>query len=34
MVNWVAVDYVFKSFIKGLEESIGTEWFRVKNGKI
>lgn len=32
--NWVVVNYVFKSSIKGLEESVGNEWFRVENGKI
>ncbi len=32
--NWVAVNYVFKSSIKGLEKTSGTEWFRVNNGKI
>lgn len=32
--NWVAVNYVFKSSIKGLENTSGTEWFRVENGKI
>lgn len=32
--NWVAVNYVFKSSIKGLENTPGTEWFRVENGKI
>ncbi len=32
--NWVAVNYVFKSSIKGLEMTLGNEWFRVENGKI
>ena len=32
--NWVAVNYVFKSSIKGLEATNGTEWFRIENGKI
>ncbi|NQX98638.1 MAG: nuclear transport factor 2 family protein [Flavobacteriales bacterium] len=32
--NWVAVNYVFKSSIKGLEKTTGNEWFRIENGKI
>lgn len=32
--DWVVVNYVFKSSIKGLETSTGNEWFRVENGKI
>ncbi len=32
--NWVAVNYTFKSEIKGLEITTGNEWFRVENGKI
>jgi predicted SnoaL-like aldol condensation-catalyzing enzyme len=32
--NWVVVNYVFKSSVKGLEETIGNEWFRIENGKI
>ena len=32
--EWVVVMYNFKSSIKGLENNFGTEWFKVKNGKI
>ena len=32
--DWVVVNYTFKSSIKGLESSVGNEWFRVKNGQI
>jgi len=32
--NWVAVNYIFTSSIKGLENTSGTEWFRVENEKI
>ena len=32
--DWVVANYTFKSSIKGLENSVGNEWFRVKNGKI
>jgi predicted SnoaL-like aldol condensation-catalyzing enzyme len=33
-VDWVAAFYEFKSSISGLESNIGTEWFRIENGKI
>jgi predicted SnoaL-like aldol condensation-catalyzing enzyme len=32
--NWVAVNYIFNSSIKGLEVNTGNEWFRVEDGKI
>ena len=32
--NWVAVNYIFNSSIKGLEVNKGYEWFRVEDGKI
>jgi len=32
--KWVSVSYNFKSSIPGLENNLGTEWFRVENGII
>lgn len=32
--NWVCVNYVFTSSVKGLEATSGNEWFRIENGKI
>lgn len=32
--EWVAVSYIFKSEIPGLESNFATEWFKVENGKI
>lgn len=32
--EWVTVLYNFKSNIKGLENNIGSEWFRIENGLI
>ncbi len=32
--EWVGVVYNFKSNIPGLENNIGSEWFRVENGMI
>ena len=32
--DWVVVNYTFKSSIKGLESSVGNEWFRIENGQI
>lgn len=32
--SWVGVSYNFKSNIQGLENNIGSEWFRIENGKI
>ena len=32
--DWLAVLYVFKSKVDGLESNIATEWFRVENGII
>lgn len=32
--DWVAVLYIFKSSVEGLENNIGTEWFRIENGLI
>ncbi|WP_298425196.1 nuclear transport factor 2 family protein [uncultured Kordia sp.] len=32
--NWIAVFYIFKSSVKGLESNSGTEWFRIEDGLI
>ncbi len=32
--EWVAVNYVFKSSLPGLERNIATEWFRLEGGII
>ncbi|TSE09883.1 nuclear transport factor 2 family protein [Aquimarina algiphila] len=32
--NWVVVNYIFNSSVKGLEINTGNEWFRVEDGKI
>ena len=32
--KWVSVSYNFKSSLPGLENNLGTEWFRIENGRI
>lgn len=32
--NWVSVLYEFRTSIPGLESNLGTEWFRLDEGKI
>jgi len=32
--DWVAVLYIFKSEIPGVEQNMATEWFQIKKGKI